>query len=547
MMNAVVWPWLSCVESHPALAGYRPVLGDKGMVSSPHASASTIGAAILGCGGNAVDAALATSAALMVLLPMQCGLGGDAFWLIGDSGGIKALDASGRMPQRANIEELQALGHEEIPPRSAYSVTVPGAVSGWIKVHEAYGSMSLDELLQPAIELAEMGYILSRHGVASFLVAEEELRRKDALCLWSQDGSLPRLYQRIKQPSLAATLRRIANSYGADFYGGTIAKNMSETALAAGGWLTEQDLAAHEAEWVDTICAPFRDCVIHTTPASSQGFALLAALRRSELTSKKPLSNSSPDDIHLLVEAVGASLQDRDTYTDDRSRLRPEFGNLWSVDRAREFVGTFDPAKRSVYSALPGTRTTKGDTAHLAVVDRDGMVVSLIQSLFFDFGSGIPVKPHGFTLQNRGAAFHLDKSAPGALAPGLRPPSTLMPSIMTRNGNPVLVFGCMGGDGQVQTQLQLLVNLVDSGFDPQQAISVPRWYLDRSGQDECLLLVEEGFDQHVLNGLTAKGHRLRRLTRWEEIMGHAQAIAIEAAGILVGGADPRSDGQVGAP
>lgn len=545
-MNAVAWPWLSSVEAHPALAGYRPVLGDKGMVSSPHATASTIGAGILRRGGNAVDAALATSAALMVLLPMQCGLGGDAFWVIGGSGEVRALDASGRASQRSSIEELRALGHESIPSRSAFSVTVPGAVSGWIKAHDAYATMPLRDLLQPAIELAETGYVLSRHGVASFRVAEEELRRKGALCLWSQDGTSPRLYQRMVQPSLAKTLRRIADSHGEDFYDGAIAKAISDAVQAAGGWLTEQDLAAHKAEWVETICASFRDSTIHTTPASSQGFALLAALTRVELASAEPLSNSSAEDIHLLVEAVGASLQDRDSYSDDRSRLHPGFDRLWSEERAGEFTKTFSPSRRSNYSTRPGTRTTKGDTAHLAVVDRDGMAVSLIQSLFFDFGSGIPVKPHGFTLQNRGAAFHLDGSAPGALTPNMRPPSTLMPSIMTRNGKPALVFGCMGGDGQVQTQLQLLVNLIDGDLDPQQAISMPRWYLDRSQSDECRLMVEDGFDRRVLDGLLAKGHRLHQLTRWEEIMGHAQAIAVEADGVLVGGADPRSDGQVAA-
>lgn len=546
MTTAMMWPWLATAEPHPHLAGYRPVLGENGMVSSPHAGASTVGANILRQGGNAIDAAIATSAALMVLLPMQCGLGGDAYFLIASSEGIKALDASGRSAKAANSADLLSRGHRLVPPRSGYSVTVPGAVSGWIKAHSQFGTMDLAALLQPAIEIAETGYILSRHGAASFRVAESELRAHNALALWSSDGKIPELYHRIKQPRTAEALRRIAHSNGRDFYCGGIAKAIAEAISEAGGWLTREDLADHEAEWIEPISTSFRGHEVFTTPASTQGFALLGALKRLEVVSPSPLSNDSASDIHLMVEAVGASLHDRDAFSDDRRRIIPEFRMLWSAERASRFSDTFDPTTRTAHSRLPGTRTTKGDTAHLAVVDRDGMAVSLIQSLFFDFGSAIPVHPYGFTLQNRGAAFHLEEGTHGALAGGIRPPSTLMPSMVVRDKKPAIVFGCMGGDGQVQTQLQLLVNLLDGKLDVQQAISKPRWYLDRSGEEECHLLLENGFGAEVVQDLSIQGHKLRILGRWEEIMGHAQAISITSDKVLIGGADPRSDGQVAA-
>ncbi len=545
-MNAMAWPWLSAAEPHPDLSGYRPVLGEKGMVSSPHAGASMIGAEILRQGGNAVDAAIATSAALMVLLPMQCGLGGDAFWLIASSGEIKALDASGRSPSGANADDLHALGHASVPARSAFSVTVPGAVSGWIEAHSALGTRPLADLLRPAADLAETGYFLSRHGLASFLAAETELRATDALSLWSEDGTLPRLYQRIRQPRLAQALRIIAESHGENFYRGRIADAIADCVAARGGWLKRADLAAHAAEWVEPIKADFRGHDVYTTPASTQGFALLAALTRLASVRERPISNTSAEDIHVLVEAVGASLQDRDAFNDDRSRIGPGFEKIWSKERVGAFSRMFNPAMRSAYSAEPGNRTTKGDTAHLAIVDRDGMAVSLIQSLFFDFGSAIPVAPVGFTLQNRGAAFHLDEEAPGALAGGIRPPSTLMPSIVMRGGTPLLTFGCMGGDGQVQTQLQLLVDIIDAQLDVQQAVSKPRWYLDRSAEGECRLMMEQGFSAEIVSELSSRGHRVEQLSRWEEIMGHAQAIAVTAEKVMIGGADPRSDGQVAA-
>jgi gamma-glutamyltranspeptidase/glutathione hydrolase len=517
------------------------------MVSAPHAVASAIGVDVLKRDGNAVDAAIAASAALMVTLPMQCGPGGDAFWIIGQpNGSISALDASGRSSSRTTIDDLRSRGLEAIPPRSAYSITVPGATDGWVKAHESLGSLPMEELLEPAAQLAENGFFASRHTVANFKASEAELRDRNALCLWSSTGSTPRLYERIRQPALAKTLRAIGKSSGRSVYEGALARSIAKAVSNAGGWLTEEDLGTHSSEWVDPIHVQFRDLTVFTTPASTQGFALLAALKRISVTSPSPLARNEADTVHLLVEAVGSAMQDRDAFNDDRSRVRNDLDGLWANASAEAFLGAFNPLARSHFSSRPSKRYTKGDTAHLAVVDRNGLSVSLIQSLFFDFGSCIPVPEGGFTLQNRGAAFHLDEGSHGALAPGVRPPSTLMPSMAMRDGKPVVAFGCMGGDGQMQTQVQFLVDIVDGRLDIQQAISRPRWYLDRSSAEECTLLFEAGVDHTVVAELRERGHRVKVLGRWEEIMGHVQAIHIEAERVLVGAADPRSDGQVAA-
>ncbi|WP_342644169.1 gamma-glutamyltransferase family protein [Rhodoligotrophos ferricapiens] len=539
------WPWLSLFEPHPDLAAFRPVIGESGMVSSPHATASRIGLDILRRGGNAVDAAIATSAALMVICPMQCGPGGDAFWMIASRDGrIHALDASGRAAMAANADDVHAAGFNAIPMRSGFSVTTPGAVDGWAKAHAKFGSLPLSELLEPAAALAEHGFIASRHAVASYRTAEPELREKQALaCLGVE--AMPSLYGKVCQPALARTLRDIGASAGRTFYEGPLASAIARAVRQFGGWLDEADLAACAAEWVEPISAPFRKLTVFTTPPSTQGFGLLAALCRIEAVSSGPLDRHDPAAVHLLIEATAAALDLRDRYNQDRKGVPAGLQALWEEPAASTFAQTYDPSARSALAARPSHRVTKGDTAHLAVCDANGMCVSLIQSLFFDFGSCIPVQEGGFTLQNRGAAFHLNPEEAGALAPGIRPPSTLMPSIATIAGTPVLTSGCMGGDGQIQTQLQLLIDITDGGLDPQQAISRPRWYLDRSGADSSLVKVEAGVERSIVEGLRARGHLVEVLGPSEEIMGHAQVIQ-RVGSVLVGGADPRSDGQVAA-
>jgi gamma-glutamyltranspeptidase/glutathione hydrolase len=544
LQNGPAWPHLDAYEQFPQLAGHRPVLGTRGMVSSPHAMASSIGCDVLKAGGNAVDAAIATSAALMVACPMQCGPGGDAFWLIAEPNGtVHALDASGRASRHADPAVLRAQGHATIPPRSGFAVTAPGAVDGWSTARRRFGSLPLAALLEPAAALAEDGVVVSRHLHASFQVCLGELVAKDALQLWG--GRSPQVYDRLKQPALAGLLRGIGREGADHLYGGEIAAAIARAVADAGGWLDAADLAAHASDWVAPVQGRFRDLDVFTTPPSTQGFSLLMTLGFVESVPTEGLGRFTPESLHLEIEAAAAALAARDAVNDDRSRLAEPIERTWSDERRAAFARAFTRQARSA-AGMPGTdRITRGDTAHLCVVDGSGMAVSLIQSLFFDFGACIAVPEGGFVLQNRGAAFTLDGPV-ARLAPGLRPPSTLMPTIAMREGKPAIVLGCMGGDGQMQTQLQLLRDLCDGGLDPQQAVSRPRWYLDRSTLDGPRLMIEDGLGDDLIKALQGLGYEVERLGRFEDRMGHAQIIAIRDDGVLVGAADPRSDGQVAA-
>lgn len=538
------WPWLTHHEAAPELTGFRPVIAEGGMVSSAHAAASRIGADILKQGGNAVDAAIATSAALMVVLPMQCGPGGDAFWLIGTTDGqVHGLNASGRSSARTRVQDLMDLGLDGVPARSAYSVSVPGAIDGWIKAHERFATMPLADLLAPAAELAEKGFHASRHAVASFRIADGDLRVGGTYALWPDLEQGISLYQRIRQPDLATTLRDVGASRGRSFYEGANARRIADIVQARGGWLTEDDLAAHTADWVDPISVPYRGHKVTTMPPPTQGFAFLTALTFLERLAPEGLDWRAPSTAHLMVEAVAAALGERDDRSGDPAQFQGEVSTTWFGPRFEERLAAFDPTRSSAAAGARTRRPVKGDTAHFCVVDRNGLSVSLIQSIYYDFGSAVPVVGSGYVLQNRAAAFHLDTSMAGHLAPGVRPPSTLMPVLVQKDGRVSHVFGCMGGDGQVQTNVQLAVNLLDGGLDPQQAISRPRFVLDRAPQNGALLMMEAGLHDLCGPNLAALGHEVVRLGPAEEVMGHAQVIQ-RIGDVLVGGADPRSDGQV---
>ncbi len=508
------------------------------MVSSPHHLASSAGLQILKSGGNAVDAAIATSAMLMVVCPMQCGPGGDALWLISDpETGIHALDATGVAAGAASSEQLRSAGLHVIPNRSGFSVTVPGAVDGWVKAHGRFGTVPLTELIEPAAVVAERGFHVSRHTRSSFLAAEHELLEKEALKLYRESDTLPELYEILRQPQLARCLRDIALSGGRSFYEGELARATAIACRQWNGWLTAEDLANYAAEWVPAISTGFRDLEVYTTPPSSQGFSLLAALRAVESVAPTPLNIFELSTTHLLVEAVDAALELRDRFNADRS-VALETVELLS--EMRSFPDTFDWQRRHTRSRYT-PQNRKGDTAHLSVVDRNGVGVSLIQSLFFDFGSCIPVTMGGFTLQNRGAAFSLHAGVTGELVAGHHPPHTLMPTIITNANKLRYVLGCMGGDGQMQTQLQLIIDLCDGRLDPQQAVSRARWYLERGATSQIIVERDAASQVQAINN---KGHAIRTVGESEEIMGHAQIIEITTDGVLVGAADPRSDGQV---
>lgn len=536
------WPWLSAFEPIPDLAHARPVIAESGMVSSPHHLASEIGLDILKRGGNAVDAAVATSAALMVTTPMQCSPGGDAIWLIrSPDGRIEALDSSGRSPSALTLSAMRSVPDED-RARSPLAITVPGAVDGWAKALARHGSMGLRELLEPAARLAELGFYLSRHLHASFMAGGPVLRRTGALEIWSGSGEIPATYGRLRQPALAHTLRLLGESGGRDLYEGRLARAVVEATQRAGGLLSLDDLAAHQSEWVEPISVDFRGLSVVTTPPSTQGAALLRTL--GVLARLAPtLKLDDPAAIHLMVEAVGQALADRDDLIADRDRMSASAAELLDPPRMDALARQIDRTAATPKRASGASTRGLGDTAHLAVVDKAGCAVSLIQSIFFDFGTGIPVKSGGFTLQNRGAAFSLDGKSANCAAPSRRPLHTLTPVMVQRGTTFVSSLGSMGGDAQVQTLIQLLVAMIDNGFDPQQALSQPRWYLDRTHAPRSRILVERPISPEIIEALRGFGHHVDVLGVTEDIMGHGQIVSKSPEGALLGGADWRSDGQ----
>lgn len=538
------WPWLGAYEAHPRLGSARPVIAESGMVSTSHHQATTIGVDVLRAGGNAVDAAIAASAALMVTLPMQCSIGGDAIWIIRTpEGEISTLDASGRASSAADPARLLALGYTSIPHRGPHAVTVPGAVDGWAEACARYGTHTLAELMEPAARLAERGYFVSTHALASFHAALPLLERWGALAMFAGDGVVPSLYDRLRQPQLAAALREIGVTNGRSLYEGALAAGIVAAVRCAGGDMTMDDLRGHRSDWLPSITARFRGADVYTVGPATQGVTLLEALRIIETASARPLDFARPETVHLLIEALADALEDRDRVVTDRARMTTPASELYAHAHVAARAAGIDPARARRRARTTASTKGLGDTAHLAVVDANGCAVSLIQSLYFDFGSGIPVPEGGFMLQNRGAAFSLDDDSIRVLRPGARPPTTLAPTIVCRDGHLSHALGCMGGDGQVQTQVQLLVNMLDGGLDAQQAIARPRFYVDRAADDGPCVMVEEGIEPAIVEGLRERGHTVNVLGPSEEIMGHAQVVAVERGSVLVGGYDRRSDGQ----
>jgi gamma-glutamyltranspeptidase len=551
------WPWTASVPGQrPYRSGFRPILGERGMVSAAHPLAAQAGLDVLRSGGNAVDAAVATSAALMVVVPMQCSPGGDAFWLIAPPDAPpQALNASGVIPESANADELRALGHSTVPTRSAWAVTVPGAVAGWATALERFGTRSLDEVLKPAITIAEQGFIIGRHLRASIVAAEPLLRASQDGVEWFLRSGIPALYDKLVQPLLADTLRQLGRSGGKSLYNGQLAEAIADAVVSRGGWLSESDLARCEPRWDSPLSVQWRGLEIFQPPPNTQGTVLLAALRTVDGRDSGPLKLDASQAHHLLIEALRAARADCESHVMDPAyaRLKPDALLDESYLRLRAAMispTAAQPTWTSAIdeSAMPGPvgRERDGDTAHLAVVDCDGMAVSLTQSLFDDFGSGVPVTGHGFFLQNRASSSSLQRGAPNELQGGHRPPHTLVPGLALDGGQVRFVLGAMGGTGQPQTQLQLLVQMVDEGLDPAEAIAAPRWYSDVTTREQSRVYVESRLSRRIVDELKARGHDIVRLGPWEELMGHAQVIEVNSGGVLVGGADPRSDGAVAA-
>ncbi len=510
------------------------------MVVAPHYLAAEAGLELLKAGGNALDAAVAASAMLQVVYPFVCGLGGDVFMLMyhAASGKLYGLNGSGRSAQAATIERYRDLGYTTMPVLGIHTVTVPGCVSGWDEAEERFGRLGLAQALAPAIAYAEEGVAVGPdlHAALARTNVREGIHRS-----WHAhflpDGSVPPIGAVIRFPTLARTLHAIARNGSSTFYQGEIAEQIAAFFAREGGLITRDDLAAHRSEWVIPLSVPFADLRIYELPPNTQG---ITALQMLGIIDRLPLGNGllAPDTVHMEVEAKKLAFADRDTYLTDPAHMRLDPAALLEPNYLAQRAALIDPA-RAQTSIAPGS--FGGDTVYLCAADREGNVVSLIQSNYMGFGSGVVVDDTGIVLQNRGAYFSLDSSAANALAPAKRTLHTLIPSMALRDGRPAMVFGTMGGDGQAQIHLQVYTATARFGLNIQEAIEMPRWIQGAENGIE-VLRVEARFPQETIHVLRQRGHQVEELGAWETGMGYAQGITFDAStGVMQGGADPRAE------
>ena len=501
-------------------------------VATPHYLATHAGAAVLRQGGNAMDAAIAANLVLGVVAPYTCGAGGDCFAIVWD-GALHGYNGSGRAPAAATPQAvLQRLdpgtaGQPAFSRSGPLTITVPGAVDAWFSLLARFGSRTFADLVQPAVAYARDGFPLTATGAALIQAG------RPADPGW---GDWELIYgraapgRRLTQPGLARTLEAMAAGGPDAFYRGDIGKAVADHVQRIGGLLDANDLGAHRGEWVEPLEGHYRDLTVAELPPNSQGSAALLALHL--LDQAGPLPSDGPERHHQLIGAVSAALAERDAHLTDPDHMRLPPEGLADPARARAIAG------QRAAPAAGARRGGGGDTAYLCAVDGDGLCVSLIQSNYNGFGSGVTVPGSGINLHNRGAYFSLDPGHVNVIAPGKRTLHTLMPALARRHGRPWLVFGTMGADGQLQTQVQLLARLVDDGDDPAAAVAAPRWFVDPG---DFSVLIEDRFPATAVDGLRRRGHRLQIAGPYEHRMGHAQLIRVDDDG-LTAASDPRCEG-----
>lgn len=516
------------------------------MVATPHYLASAAGLWALRSGGNAFDAAVTAAAVLTVVYPHMCSVGGDAFALIYDArtGVASGFNGSGRAPGTASRDELTERGLQAMPTRGPHSVTVPGVMDAWEQILARFGTWTLSDALGPAIDYARNGFPVTPR-VADAITAHAELlgSTPTSAKMFLPAGGPPHPGQRLAFPDLANTLEKVAHQGTAVFYRGEIGAALARAVREQGGWLADDDLATHSGAWVAPLAASYRGVTVLELPPNTQGLLALLMLKLAEGFDLAALGHNSADAIHVLVEAKKRAFAVAESWISDPERLQAPIERLLDQASIEQLRGTIRLDAAS--SPSPAHAPIGGDTVYLCAVDADGNACSLIESTYFAFGSGVVAGDTGVLLQNRGAYFSLDATHPNRLEPGKRTYHTLIPAMALRDGRPWLVFGTMGADGQPQTQVQVLANLIDHGMDVQSAIEMPRWRSGRFLIDDSQerLWVEEDVSPEVLRDLERRGHQLQVTAPWSESMGHAQAILIDReAGVLHGGADPRGDG-----
>jgi len=530
-----------------------PVYGLGGMVATSQPLAVAAGLEVLTQGGNAADAAVATAAALNVTEPTSTGLGGDCFALYfqASTGHITALNGSGRAPAGLTIDRLKKEGFaKNIPQFHPYTITIPGACAGWCDLLAQHGRLPINQVLNPAIRLAEEGFPVSPIIAYYWDRSASHLSNVPGGIEMTIDGRAPRAGEIFRNPGLAHTLRRIVEGGKNAFYQGEIADAIACVVQQAGGCLTVDDLAAHTSTWEQPISTTYRHVRVWECPPNGQGLAALVALNLLEGYDIGSMPPRSTQSLHLMIEAMRLAFAETRWYVADPTFNPAPLEWLLSKEYAAQRRKLIHP-EHATLDQTHGTPTLSSDTVYLSVVDVEGNACSFINSNYMGFGTGIVPPGWGFTLQNRGMGFSLDPSHPNALAPSKRPYHTIIPGLITVDSNgssaiPNILyasFGVMGGFMQPQGHMQVVSALVDDHADPQSALDRPRFCIN-DGSTRGQVLLEDGIPLEVQVELGKMGHQVYSVSGYERsAFGRGQIIRRDAnTGVLCGGSDPRADG-----
>ncbi len=523
----------------------QPDMGRRSTVYAPRAAAATsqplataAAVEIMQQGGNAIDGAVAAAAVLNVTEPHMTGMGGDAFSIVwwAETGELFGIDASGRSGSGMTVEALRARGHDRVPGSGAEAVTVPGAVSGWNALVERFGKLTLGEVLQPAIRIAGEGFPVTPVIARQWGSATEKLARDEgARATYLVDGvRAPHAGEWFTNPGLARSFQRIADEGPGVLYGGSLGRELIEGLAELGGFLTLEDLAAHRPRWVEPLSTDFRGHTVWELPPAGQGIAALEMLELLEPIDLEAMGHNSADYLHHLIEAKKLAFADLHRYVSDAETMEIDPVSLLDPSYIAARRALIDP-RVAADRVSPGRAVTESETIYLAVADSDGNMVSFINSVYSSFGSGIVIPGLGFALQNRGAGFVMDDGHPNQVAPRKRPFHTIIPGFVTRDGEPLMAFGVMGGSMQPQGHTQLLLNALVFGMDPQEAVDAAR-FRHLSGRRVAV----ERISDEVAADLEARGHELADWTRTD--FGGAQVIVRLPRG-WAAASEPRKDGH----
>jgi len=517
------------------------VVTSYGIVATSHVQASVAGSQILAHGGSAVDAAIAANAVLGVTEPMMNGMGGDLFAIYWEAktGKLYGLNASGWAPRGLTIEHLKANDVTAMPPNGIDSVTVPGAVAGWQVLHERFGRIPWKDLFKSAILYADDGYPVPEviasywNDAAGWIANDAEARR-----VYLPGGKPPAVGQVFQNHDLAKALRLVAENGADAFYKGEIARAIVNTSRSLGGTMAVDDLAEFSAEWVEPVSTTYRDWTIYELPPNGQGMAALEMLNIMETTPASPDGPLSAVELHKKIEAMKLAYADLEHYNADPRYAKIPVKGMLAKEYARQRAKLIDPAKANCEVAAGAPPFS--DTTYLSVVDREGNIVSLIQSNYEAFGAGLVVHGMGFALQDRGALFSLDPASPNALAPRKRPFHTIIPAFMER-GEQHIGFGIMGGANQPLAHAQFVSNVADYGMNIQEALENARFTV--SPERGCNIVIESRVAPEVRQKLSTMGHRLDVRNAYSTAMGRGQAVLHDSkTQVNYGASDARADG-----